>query len=366
MAYTTIKKPSDYFNTKLYTGNGGANSSQSITGVGFQPDLVWIKCRTLTARNVLQDIVRGTGDTKLSSNETQAEGFDENDWGGGYISSFNSDGFTANGGTSNASTTNNNGENYVAWNWLASNTTASNTDGSITSTVSANTTSGFSIVSYTGVGSISNVGHGLGVAPKMYMVKRRDAGGASWCVYHASVGNTGALFLNDTASTSVSSSYWDNASPTANVFYLGGTNQAVNANGGTYIAYCFAEVKGFSKFGKFTSNGSDDGTFTYCGFKPAWIMMKANVTDVWSHWFIFDNKRDTYNLADLPQYANLAIQDGYYGGTPATNYSQIDMLSNGFKIRRDGNWGLGGNGTEVIYMAFAEEPLVGDNPATAR
>jgi len=353
MAYATINKPSDYFNTVLYTGNGG---TQSITGVGFQPDFVWIKERSSTSNHVAQDSTRGSS-SALFPSLTNAQSNT-----GNFVTSFDSDGFTSgnNGGTNESSQT------YVAWNWLAGGTTSSNTDGSVTSTVSANTTAGFSIVSYTGTGSTATIGHGLGSTPKVIIVKRVNSTGG-WVVYNEVVGNTKIMELHDAVASQTSSAAWNNTSPTSSAFTVG-TYTSTNTSGGTYIAYCFADVKGFSKFGKFTSNGSDDGAFTYCGFKPAWIMMKPNVTDTWSHWFIFDNKRDTYNLADLPQYANLAIQDGYYGGTPATNYSQIDMLSNGFKIRRDGNWGLGGNGTEVIYMAFAEAPLVGTNkiPATAR
>ena len=347
-----INKPDTYFNTKLYTGTG---SSLGVTGVGFQPDLVWLKSRNTTYNHALFDNVRGTG-AYINSNNTNAEASTATS-----LSAFDSDGFTV----VSDGFVNNSGTTFASWNWLGSNTTASNTDGSITSTVSVNTTSGFSIVSYTGTFSNGTVGHGLGVAPKVIILKNRDTTN-NWCMGHGSLGFDKFLNLNTTdgAGTDATARFQGTA-PTSSVYYVGVAGET-NGSSNNMIAYCFAEKKGFSKFGKFTSNGSDDGTFTYCGFKPAWIMMKANVTDAWSHWFIFDNKRDTYNLADLPQYANLAIQDGYYGGTPATNYSQIDMLSNGFKIRRDGNWGLGGNGTEVIYMAFAEEPLVGDNPATAR
>jgi hypothetical protein len=352
-----INKPSDHLNTILYTGDGA--SSKSITGVGFEHKLIWIKERTSTSYNQLIDSVRGF-ERRLQTNTTDAEDVDTSPFND--LKSIDSDGWTmGNGGGVNE-----NGQDYVAWNFKANGTGTSNSDGSITSTVSANTTSGFSIVSYTGTGANATVGHGLGVAPSLIINKCRSAA-QNWATYHSSLGGTKALFLDGTSAAATSSSYFNNTDPTSSVFSVGNSGDT-NKSAQTQISYCFAEKKGFSKFGKFNSNNSDDGTFTYCGFKPAWIMMKANVTDAWSHWFIFDNKRDTYNLADLPQYANLAIQDGYYGGTPATNYSQIDMLSNGFKMRRDGNWGLGGSGTEVIYMAFAEQPLVGTNdiPATAR
>ena len=351
MAYTTIKKPSDYFNTKLYTGTG---ATQSITGVGFQPDFIWGKGRTLAGYNHgVVDIVRGTGKniyTNLAdAEETYSTG----------VTSFDSDGFSVGSGN----VFNNGSNTYVAWNWLANNTSgSSNTVGDINSTVSVNTTSGFSIVSYTGTGSTATVGHSLGVAPKMYIVKRRDAGGASWCVYHASVGNTGALFLNSDAATSVSSSYWNNTSPTANVFTVGGTNQAVNASGGTYVAYCFSEVKGFSKFGSYTGNGSTDGPFIYTGFKPAFLIYKgASGTGTTDNWEMHDNKRDTSNPMDTVLYPNTTAAES----NPASTTDRLDFLSNGFKIRT-GSSDYNASGSTYIYMAFAEEPLVGDNPATAR
>ena len=350
MAYTTIKKPSDYFNTVLWTGNNTTNTP--ITGVGFQPDLNWIKKRSSAGNNFLTDAVRGVG-RHLNSENTNAE----NVYSEG-IKSFDSDGFTLGSG----SDINESSQTYVGWNWLASNTTASNTNGSITSTVSANTTSGFSIVSYTGNNTnAQTIGHGLGVAPKVYIIKRRDSTSA-WGMYHGSLGANKYLQLESTNAEATDTGIWNNTAPTSSVLSIGNAGYFNNASGGTYVCYAFAEKQGFSKFGKFTSNGSDDGTFTYCGFKPAWVMMKPNVSDTWSDWYIFDNKRKTFNLNDVYLQANDSATEAGAGA----NYGQIDMLSNGFKIRRDGNWGLGGNGTEVIYMAFAEEPLVGDNPCTAR
>jgi hypothetical protein len=359
MAYTTIDKPTDYFNTVLYTGNGGANSSQSITGVGFQPDLVWIKSRTTTARHALQDIIRGTGDHRLSSNETQAEGVDVNDWAGGYISAFNSDGFTANGGTSNASITNNSGVNYASWNWLASNTTASNTDGSITSSVSANTTSGFSIVSYTGTGSNATVGHGLGVAPSVIIVKNRSSVGG-WPVYHKGVASdpeTDYLLLHSTDAVTDNNIIWNDTAPTSTVFSIG-TGSSVNTNTNNHIAYCFAEKKGFSKFGSYTGNGNADGPFIHTGFKPAFIIVKN--ADASKNWGLFDNKRIGFNASN-------------YLLTPSTNDAEdttsgyIDLVSNGFKIRSSALF-HNASGQEIIYMAFAENPFVTSTgiPTTAR
>jgi hypothetical protein len=360
MAYSSIVKPSAYFNTKLFTGNGG---TQAITGVGFQPDLTWIKCRDDTHNPNWFDAVRGVT-KRISSHSTAAESTVANS-----LTSFNSDGFTlgASGGE------NSNSNTYVSWNWKAGNSAgSSNTDGNITSTVSANTTAGFSIVKYSGnlgSGGVSTVGHGLGVAPKAIIVKNTNNTGF-WAVLHTGLTNWNyVLELNDTFNEVDKSGNGSMAAPTTTVFSTNYTN-ALNVSGRDYIAYCFAEKTGFSKFGKFTSNGSDNGTFTYTGFTPNWVMVKPLVSDGWSNWYIFDTTRKE-NLNDMPLYANLSTQEGYYGGSPASNYAQIDILSNGFKIRRDGNWGGGGSGTELIYMAFAEQPLVANSgtdgvPATAR
>ena len=259
MAYTTIKKPSDYFNTKLYTGNSSTNA---ITGVGFQPDWTWIKQRNGTNYHTVFDIVRGAT-KRIFPNATDAE-----DTAGSSLTSFDSDGFTldANAGV------NGTGNTFASWNWLASNTTASNTDGSITSTVSANTTSGFRIISRTGTGSVGTVGHGLGSVPKMIITKKISASD-NWGVYHSSLGATKYLVLNDTSSVGTSTSPFNNTEPTSSVFTVG-TGTTWNGSGETFIDYCFAEKKGFSKFGSYTGNGNADGTFTYLGFKPAWVMLK--------------------------------------------------------------------------------------------
>ena len=350
MAYTDIDKPSDYFNTKLYTGNGSTNA---ITGVGFQPDWVWIKDRDNANDHKLYDGVRGA--TKyLISNSTAAEATQANG-----LTSFDSDGFTLGsyGGTNGSG--GGSGPNFVSWNWLASNTTASNTDGDITSTVSANTTSGFSIVSYTGTANSSDtVGHGLGAVPKMIIIKRRDdAGGTNWCVYHVSNNNTKVMFLESTSAGISNIRYWNNTTPTSSVFSIG-NDDSLNASGGSFIAYCFAEKKGFSKFGSYTGNGSADGTFVYTGFKPAFIMVK-DYTTAGNNWFIWDNKRDGYNVINRYLRPNLSDAEGYY--------EAIDILSNGFK-NRNTSGSANGSGTGYIYMAFAENPFVtsGGIPTTAR
>ena len=340
MAYTTIKKPSDYFNTKLYTGNG---TTQSITGVNFQPDMVWIKSRSLANGHTVWDNIRGVTNW-LTPNNTNAEAT----YSGG-LTSFDSDGFSIGDGAD----INTSSATQVAWNWLASNTTASNTDGSITSTVSANTTNGFSIVSYTGTGSAGTIGHGLGSTPKMMLVKCRS-NADTWAGYHIDVGATKYMELDTTAAAQTSTQPWNDTEPTSSVFTVGNWS-ATNGLGRTYIAYCFAEKQGFSKFGSYTGNGSTDGTFVYTGFKPAFVIVKR--TDAIQGWYILDNKRNTFNPEDKYLETNDADAEA--------TFTFCDFLSNGFKARTTGT-GFNASGGSYIYMAFAEEPLVGDNPATAR
>ena len=341
-----INKPNEYFNTKLYTGDG--NSSHAITGVGFQPDWVWIKRRNDVDSHFIYDSVRFDGSNAywLQTNNTNAEGSDR------PLTAFGSDGFTIG---SNNSGLNANSSTYVSWNWLASNTTASNTDGSITSTVSANTTAGFSIVSYTGTGSNATVGHGLGAVPRMIIVKRRD-GSDSWVVQHGSLGASKALNLDSTGAVQTYDPYWNATEPTTSVFSIG-TDGRTNGSSETYIAYCFAEKKGYSKFGSYTGNGNADGTFIYTGFKPAFVMLKN--TSSAQDWSMKDNKRPGYNVTDDILYPNGNYAEGSGG--------DIDIVSNGFKIRTTAA-NTNGSGNTFIYMAFAENPLVGTNniPATAR
>ena len=349
-----INKPSDYFNTKLWTGD---NTDKTISGVGFQPDWVWWKQRNGTDDHRLLDSVRGEGSASyklLFSSGTYAE-FDGNDNGGsqGNINAITSDGFSGVQGTTGWNNWNGSGLNYVGWNWLGANGTASNTDGSITSSVSANTTSGFSIVSYIGTGANATVGHGLGVAPKMVIIKNRDSA-TNWLVYHASLGNANSLVLNTTGA-SFSSGDWQNTTPSSSIIYLSG-GDAINKSGSNQIAYCFADVQGFSKMGSYTGNGSTDGTFVYTGFKPSFILFKKTTGSA-GDWQLWDNKRDPINPVEK------AIHPNANGG--ASTDQDIDFLSNGFKIRSF-EAHLNGSGVEFIYMAFAEEPLVGDNPATAR
>ena len=347
MAYISFQ-PSDYFNTVLWSGNStGDNANQNITGVGFQPDLFWNKTRNQAENNIITDVLRGTNKF-LRANDTTAQ----------YTPTCNqtpiSDGFTATG--DEGGEFNNNGYTYVTWNWKAGGSGSSNTDGSITSTVSSNTTSGFSIVKWTGTSTNGTIGHGLGVVPKMIIVKRISGGTGFWIVYHSALGNNNEIYLNAT-NASGSSSAWQNTDPTSSVFYVSGAGNDVNGSG-DYIAYCFAEKKGFSKFGSYTGNGSTDGTFVYTGFKPAFVMYK-NSSVAGGHWQIHDTKRLGYNGANKVLRANL---------TNAEADDEIDILSNGFKARNASNNNNNWSGVTYLYMAFAEEPLVASNgvPATAR
>jgi len=349
MAYSSIVKPTDYFNTVTYSGNG--SSTQAITGVGHQPDWVWIKSRSNTENHMLSDVVRGST-KRLRSDTTNAE----DDLGSNGIQSFDTDGFTAGDGDAmNAS-----GQTYVAWNWKAGGSASSNGNGSITSSVSANTTAGFSIVSFTGTGSNATVGHGLGAAPAWVTVKKRvgtgDATLRDWNVYHGSLGNTKRMILNLNHAVSTSSEYWNDTSPTSSVVTLG-TNDQVNGNNNTYIMYAFAEIKGYSKFGSYKGNGNADGPFVHTGFKPAFVMTKrSNNTE---NWYILDNERSPFN----PPLNALAPNLSNAEDTSATGRIQ-DFLSNGFKLRTS-DTAVNGSGDTYIFMAFAENPFVGNDSGTA-
>ena len=348
MAYTTITDPSAYFQTAIYSGTG---SSQSITNDGnsnLQPDWVWLKKRTGgTARaHQLYDTTRGATyviNSNGDSAQSQTSG----------VTAFNSDGFTAGGDDGS----NGSGGTYVAWQWKANGaTTASNASGSITSTTQANTTAGFSVVTYTGNGvNGATVGHSLGVVPQMIMVKRLDSA-ADWMVYHEVMGPTKAMFLDLTAAADTDAGYWSNTAPTTGIFNLG-TNTKGNANGGTYVAYCFADKQGYSKFGSYTGNANADGCFIYTGFKPRFFMLKG--TGNVSSWCMYDTVRDPINRASQKIWANESNAEMSTGA--------MDFLSNGIKMRVNDN-DFNGSGYEYLYMAFAENPFVATNgvPTTAK
>ena len=332
----TIVKGNQYMDATLYSGN---LVGQAITNAAsFQPDLVWIKSRSAATDNKLTDSVRGA--TKaLISNTTGAETTDVTG-----VVSFNSNGFTL--GTS--TTYNNTGATYVGWQWQAGQgTTSSNTNGSITSTVSVNATAGFSIVTWNATAANATVGHGLGVAPKMIITKNRTRAGYDWTTYHESLGNTKAVWLNLTNAAGTNIAYWNNTSPTSSVFSTGiGFNLATDA----YVAYCFAEIAGFSKFGSYTGNGSADGPFVFTNFQPKYIMIKrsSNVAD----WFVYDTVRNTYNVMGAEIYPNSSSAEG---SDPA-----IDALSNGFKLRNS-KASLNGSGDTYIYACFATNPFAQSN-----
>ena len=343
-----VNKPTDYFQTKLWAGNG---SSQNITGLDFQPDWVWIKSRTDTRKHNVYDSVRGV-QKRIVTNSSVAE-----DTASG-LTAFGTNGFTVGSETD----TNGSGRNFVGWSWKAGGSASSNSAGSITSSVSANQDAGFSIVTYTGGGGNATVGHGLGVAPGMMIIKNRSAS-QNWVVYHQSIGNTKNLYLNNTDATNTTSGWFNNTSPTSTVFTIG-NDGAVSGNGDNLVAYCFAEKNGFSKFGSYVGNGStSSGTFVYTGFKVGWVMTKSIAVEAWQ---MTDHVRDA-NVS--PNFARL-VADLTQPESTNTTWAKVEKFSNGFK--------LGGNdsvsnesGQTYIYMAFAENPFVtstdnGSIPACAR
>ena len=340
MAYISFQ-PSDFFNTKLYTGTGASNA---VTGVGFQPDFTWIKNRDVTDFHVLTDVARGV--TKyIKSDDTTAETTNAES-----LKSFDSDGFTV----GNMNEVNTNTEDYASWNWKAG-TTSGLTGGTITpSSYSINTTSGFGMYKYVGnTTSGATIAHGLGVIPKFIMVKSTDQT-SNWQLQHVSTGPTKYLELNSNIAAGTSTSRWNDTAPTSTVFSLGNTN-TVNDASYTYIAYVWADVKGYSKFGSYTGNAAVDGQFIYTGFRPAFVMIKRyNTTGNWTLW---DSKRAGYNTNNAEFQPNLTSAEG--------TSDRFDLLSNGFKMR-DSSPTI--NDGSYIYMAFAEFPIVSSNdiPVTAR
>ena len=330
---STIEDGSTNFNTVLYTGDGAVDNA--ITGVGFQPDWTWIKERNGAANHGLYDAVRGV-QKDLVSNTTGAETTQSTG-----LTAFDSDGFT----TGVLAKLNTNNDTYVAWNWKAGGTGASNTNGTITSTVSANTTAGFSIATYVGNGvSGATFGHGLGVAPELVMVKDLDTA-VSWVVYSKPVGNTKTLYLNlSAAQTSVAT--WANTTPTASVVSVGANGLYNNGTTKNHIAYCFASVEGYSKIGSYTGNGNANGTFVYTGFKPAYVMIKR--TNTTGSWYTFDNKREGYNVDNDTLLADTTAAE--------TTTDYIDILSNGFKPRTTAA-AVNTSASTYVYMAFAKNPF---------
>jgi hypothetical protein len=366
----TINDASYYFDTALHTGNNG--SGRTFTGLNFQPDLIWGKVRDSSNYTPFSvDSSRG-GTNFLTISSTASEDPGSH----GKVNSFNSDGTTWIDGTNgtyprlyynDGSGSTLGGSTYVFWQWKANGgTTSSNTDGSITSTVQANTTAGFSIVTYTGDGSSSStVGHGLGQTPDMIIIKRRNST-YGWNVWHQKLTTNYNMYLNDTSGefSPTSKVHGGIGTPSSTIMnWISGSSTInnVNENGGTYVSYCFAEIEGYSKFGSYTGNGSTDGTFVYTGFRPAFVIVKR--TNSTGYWLMFDSARQPENENDSWLLANDSSNEGI-------NSTGMDFISNGFKLRNSSTAAVHNNisGSTYIYMAFAENPFVtsGNVPVTAR
>ena len=331
------ENPTDHFNTVLYTGDG--QTTKSVT-VGFEPDFTWIKSRSTTGHHSLIDSVRG--DIAINSNQAIAEygvtPFNSNSNGTIDVPYYN-----------NAYSMNTNSTTYVAWNWLGGGAASTNNNGAIQSSVSANTKAGFSIVSYTGTGSASTVGHGLTQAPELILVKNRDDATKNWNVYATILGNN-YLELNNSIVTFTGANYFNNTLSTNTVFSVGSLG-STNGNGNGMIAYCFHSVDGFSKVGRYISNNSADGPFSYTGFRPAFLLIKRTQSAS-ANWLIYDDKRDIYNQMQFPLFPNTDAAEY------TSNLLHVDFLSNGFKIR-NATYGETNapSGHVYLYMAFAKQPF---------
>jgi hypothetical protein len=355
----TIANGASYMAATIWTGDGSANRTLTISssnsgnnplGTTFQPDFTWIKARSVSLSHTLYNAIVGGGVNKaLSSNTTDSEAGGNADAVNGYLSAFTSTGFSVVNGSS-GNYTNVNGRTYVAWQWNAgSGSSSTNTSGSITSTVSANTTAAFSVVTWSGNGGTNaTVGHGLGVAPNMIITKNRT-GVSDWVVYHSSLSSGYSIFLSTTSAQSNASSWYGSNAPTSSVFYTTYPgNISINASTYTYVSYCFAAVAGYSAFGSYTGNGSTDGPFVYTGFRPRWIMLKPTVGT--GSWIILDTSRDPYNVEGNLLWANESTAE-------TASPPRIDGLSNGFKVRAGSGAAPNVSSEVYIYAAFAENPF---------
>ena len=343
--------PSEHFNPVLWTGNG--TDGRDITNIGFTPDFVWIKSRSLGSSHLLNDTVRGANKS-LFSEGTTAETPNN---GGGYLDAFVTDGFSVTSGGSGDAAVNDNGATYVAWNWKAGGTAVSNTNGTITSSVSANPSAGFSIVSYTGSGSAGTVGTGLSQRADLIITKGRSNSG-NWATWHkdltgAFASNGGYAYLNSTGAAAATTVFYDGTGFTSSVFKWRGGNENVNQSSRTYISYCFHSVDGYSRVGSFVGNGSETaGPFVHCGFKPKFLLVKR-ATDVGS-WFLFDTERSPHNVMN----AKFSAENS--GAEESDTSWNIDFLSNGFKLRSPHVYMNSGSNTH-IFIAFAETPFKHSN-----
>ena len=345
MAYTTINKSTDYFNTKLWTTDGTGNKALTT---GHSTDMVWIKFRDYAYDHRIYDDVRGVT-KKIIPNKTDAESTTTD------LASFDTNGFTV------GSNLNSSGEGgLVGWSWKANGAGSSNTDGSITSTVSANTTSGFSIIQYTGNStSGATIGHGLGAVPKVYFCKKVNSSGDSWRMYTEMTGNQSQLALDQTSSAdSGNTAMWNSTTPTSSVITLG-NHTGVNGNTDTFIGYAFAPVKGFSAMNSYVGNGSSSNPpFIYTGFKVGWVMIKnISATD---SWFVHDHLRDGFNEDNEYLRPNENSAEG-------SGVNRCNLYSNGFTVPTTDK-SHNTNGSTYIYMAFAGSPFTTSTgvPTTAR
>jgi len=352
MAYTTINKSSEHFDTKVYTGNG-TSQTLDMDNLG----MLWMKNRTETSNHNLFDSVRGGYYTSAPGPNLRPNGTTAghgSDITSAYGITFGSSSSTigSDGGGYNY---NQNGKSYVGWQWRANGTGSANTDGSISSTVSVNTTSGFSIVKWTSNDVTgATIGHGLGTVPSIVLIKNTSTA-QDWIMYHKSLGNSNIVKLNSTDAINSGTGSFNGTTPTNSVFTVGSDNSTRGANGNVMIAYCFADVQGYSKFGSYTGNGNADGTFIYTGFKPQFILSKQS--HAVRNWVMTDTKRSTYNISNNFLAPNLSDAE--------QAYTYYDILSNGFKARDTSTW-INENGGTYIYMAFAAAPLVGTNGVTAK
>ena len=351
MAYTTIDDPSAYFHTQLYTGNGssGLSITNDANAGDFQADWLWIKPRSASDNNVVFDSSRGE-DKQLKTNGTDAE-----DTHSPARVTFESDGFDLDTTDGNY---NGNGTTYVAWQWKANGgTTTTNSNGNIDTTVQANTTAGFSIAQWEGANSTATLGHGLGAVPELIISKCIDTS-QEWGVYHKDVGNDDYLHLNESAAEQDNAAYWNDTTPTSTVWSVGNSGPT-NDNGDTMIAYVFTPIQGFSKFGTYTGNGLNPGTFVYTGFKPELVIIK-NFSRSSTNWIMCPGTIDTYNpVNDLFEPNNEDAAD--------TAIVDINFYSNGFTQIGTGH-PVNTDGDTYVYMAWAKEPFVTSKgvPATAR
>jgi len=348
MAYTTIDKPSDYFNTVLYTGTGADN--RAVTGVGFQPDWLWIKDRSSSFSHALFDVVRGSS-KMLVTQGTEAE---QTNPGSGGITSFDTNGFTTDAGSGGNPyrNTNQNNDAYVSWNWKAgtsfTNNAGANGANLATTAGSVNTDAGFSILKWNSSGMATEglLAHGLGVVPNVVIIKSLSATD-SWYTYHVATGNAKYLRLNESGGAVSNSTWLRSKTPTSTLISLG--NGFWGSSSIDYIAYCFAEKQGYSKFGSYVGNGSTDGPFINLGFKPAYFMLKGVSSESWN---ITDDKRNVSNPSGYFLYANTTAAE-----YQAFTYSEMDFLSNGVKLRKSHEQ-MNTSGSEYVYMAFASNPFV--------